>query len=73
MRARLGKRKLLLVGGSWGSAIGLRMALARPDLFHAYVGTAQVVSKAEGEVIAYNRVTAKAAINAAIAKAAIHL
>jgi pimeloyl-ACP methyl ester carboxylesterase len=59
MRKRLGKRKLVLVGGSWGSAIGLRMALARPDLFHAYVGTAQVVSKAEGEVISYDRVLAK--------------
>ena len=51
MRARLGKRKLVLVGGSWGSAIGLRMALARPDLFHAYVGTAQAVSKPQGEVL----------------------
>ena len=60
MRVRLGKRKLVLVGGSWGSAIGLRMALARPDLFHAYVGTAQVISKAEGEVIVYDRVLAKA-------------
>jgi pimeloyl-ACP methyl ester carboxylesterase len=60
MRARLGKRKLVLVGGSWGSAIGLRMALARPDLFHAYVGSAQVVSKAEGEAIVYQRVLAKA-------------
>src|SRR5262245_14620967 len=60
MRARLGKRKLVLVGGSWGSAIGLRMALARPDLFHSYVGTAQVVSKADGEVIVYDRVMAKA-------------
>lgn len=60
MRTRLGKRKLVLVGGSWGSAIGLRMALARPDLFHAYVGTAQVVSPAESEAIAYQRVLAKA-------------
>lgn len=60
MCARLGKRKLVLVGGSWGSAIGLRMALARPDLFHAYVGTAQVISKSQGEVIVYDRVLAKA-------------
>lgn len=60
MRARLGKRKLVLVGGSWGSAIGLRMAKSRPDLFHAYVGTAQVINKAAGEVIAYQQVLAKA-------------
>lgn len=60
MRERLGKRKLVLVGGSWGSAIGLRMAIARPDLFYAYVGTAQVVSKPQGEAISYERVLAKA-------------
>lgn len=60
MRRRYGKSKLVLVGGSWGSAIGLRMALERPDLFHAYVGTAQAVSKPQGEVIGYRRVLAEA-------------
>jgi pimeloyl-ACP methyl ester carboxylesterase len=38
----LGKRKIILVGGSWGSMLGIYMAHARPDLFYAYVGSAQI-------------------------------
>ena len=37
-------RKIILLGGSWGSVLGVHMALSRPDLFHAYVGTGQLVS-----------------------------
>ena len=41
----LGQKKVILMGGSWGSALGVHMALRRPDLFHAHVGTAQLVSE----------------------------
>lgn len=41
---RLGKRKVILMGGSWGSALAVHMAQATPGLFHAYVGTAQLVN-----------------------------
>lgn len=41
---RLGKKKVILMGGSWGSALAVHIAKARPDLFNAYVGTAQFVS-----------------------------
>ncbi len=41
---RLGKRKVILMGGSWGSALSVNMAMAAPELFHAYVGTAQLVN-----------------------------
>lgn len=43
-RKRLGKQKLVLVGQSTGSLLGLKVAQRRPDLFYAYVGTAQFVS-----------------------------
>ena len=43
-RKRLGKQKLVLVGQSTGSLLGLKVAQHRPDLFYAYVGTAQFVS-----------------------------
>ncbi|HEY0896447.1 MAG TPA: alpha/beta fold hydrolase, partial [Sphingobacteriaceae bacterium] len=43
-----GKRKIILVATSWGSVLGARMALARPDLFLAYVGHSQIVNSAEG-------------------------
>lgn len=44
VRGKLGKRKLVLVGQSTGSLLGLKVAQRRPDLFYAYVGTAQFVS-----------------------------
>jgi len=47
VRERLGKNKLILMGGSWGSVLGAHMAKAGPDQFCAYVGTAQVVAQRE--------------------------
>jgi pimeloyl-ACP methyl ester carboxylesterase len=44
---RLRISRLVLVGHSWGSIVGLMAARARPDLFHAFVGTGQVVSGSE--------------------------
>lgn len=41
---RLGQDKVILMGGSWGSALAVKMVRARPDLFHAYVGSGQLVS-----------------------------
>ena len=38
------KRKVILVGQSWGSMLGLRAVKQRPDLFSAYVGTGFVAS-----------------------------
>jgi pimeloyl-ACP methyl ester carboxylesterase len=44
LQQQLGPRKVLLMGSSWGSVLGVHMAKRRPDLFAAYVGTAQMVS-----------------------------
>ena len=41
---KLGKKKLVLVGQSAGSGLGLKVAQRRPDLYYAFVGTAQMVS-----------------------------
>lgn len=41
---RFGKRQVILMGGSWGSALAVNIAMARPELFSAYVGTAQLVN-----------------------------
>jgi pimeloyl-ACP methyl ester carboxylesterase len=60
LRRRLGKDKIVLLGWSWGSIVGVHMANARPDLFAAYVGTGQVVAMQEGEKAAYANVLAKA-------------
>lgn len=42
--AKLGKKKLILVGQSAGTMLGLKVAQRRPDLFYAFVGTGQFVS-----------------------------
>jgi pimeloyl-ACP methyl ester carboxylesterase len=44
LRATLKQPKIILVGHSWGSVLGVYMAKARPDLFYAYVGTGQVAA-----------------------------
>ena len=56
----LGQRKVILMGSSWGSILGVHMAKARPDLFHAYVGTAQVVNARDNESGMYREVMALA-------------
>lgn len=40
----LHKKKIILLGHSWGSILGIYMIARRPDLFSAYVGTGQVVN-----------------------------
>jgi pimeloyl-ACP methyl ester carboxylesterase len=51
-RKRLGVDKIVLLGTSWGSLIGLEMAAQRPDLFSAYVGTSQPVGS-KGNLLGY--------------------
>jgi len=53
LRHRLGKPKIVLLGHSWGTMVGLRMVTERPELFSAYVGTGQVVSIAQKEPVDY--------------------
>jgi pimeloyl-ACP methyl ester carboxylesterase len=53
-------RKIILIGHSWGSILGVRMAQMRPDLIAAYVGTGQFVDKAEAEPILYDMLLARA-------------
>jgi pimeloyl-ACP methyl ester carboxylesterase len=52
---RLGKDRVVLVGLSFGSVVGLEMARARPDLFVACVGTGLFVHRDDGRAIAYER------------------
>lgn len=56
LRGRLNKDKIILLGHSWGSILGVRMAQMRPDLFSAYVGTGQVVDLGESLPVTYTRI-----------------
>jgi pimeloyl-ACP methyl ester carboxylesterase len=49
LRTYLRKDKIILVGHSWGSFLGIHIVKERPDLFYAYVGTGQVVGRATFE------------------------
>ena len=53
LRERFDEEKIYLAGHSWGTIIGVRAAQQRPDLFHAYVGTAQMVDVLETDQIIY--------------------
>lgn len=53
IRQRYGKDKLILMGHSWGTVVGMKAALMRPDLFHAYVGIGQVINTRDNERISF--------------------
>jgi pimeloyl-ACP methyl ester carboxylesterase len=47
LRARFGEQKIYLVGNSWGTILGALTAERAPGLYHALVGTGQMVSTVE--------------------------
>jgi proline iminopeptidase len=49
VRERLGKDKVILLGHSWGTIIGLRAAMERPDAIAAYVAHGQVINMQRNE------------------------
>jgi pimeloyl-ACP methyl ester carboxylesterase len=53
LRERFGQEKIYLMGHSWGSFIGLQVAATAPELYHAYIGVAQVTNQLQSEQIAY--------------------
>jgi proline iminopeptidase len=48
-RKRFGKRKVFVLGHSWGSMLGLRLAAAHPEWLHAYIGMGQATNSMESE------------------------
>lgn len=53
MRAKLGKDKVVLLGHSWGSALGTLYAARHPEKVAAYVGTGQIGDLAASEAAGY--------------------
>jgi len=56
LRTRFDQQKIYLVGHSWGTIIGVLASQARPDLFYAYIGTAQMVDVLETDQVIYDMV-----------------
>ena len=53
LRRRLGRQRVVLLGHSWGSALGLLYAARYPEKVVAWIGVAQVASMPEGEAMAW--------------------
>lgn len=53
LRDRFNVNKIYLVGNSWGSILGILAVQRQPELFHAYVGTGQMVSPRETDIMFY--------------------
>ena len=53
VRRRYAKRQVLLLGHSWGSAIGILYAGRHPEKVAAYIGVGQVADMSEGECVSY--------------------
>lgn len=60
LRTHLRKDKVVLLGHSWGSILGINMAKRRPDLFSAYVGTGQASDMPRSIAMAYAQLQAQA-------------
>ena len=57
---RFTEEKIYLLGESWGSTLGVLAVQERPDLFHAYVGSGQMISQRETDRIIWRDLLAYA-------------
>ena len=60
LRDRFAEEKIYLLGESWGSTLGVLAVPERPDLFHAYIGSGQMVSQRETDRIIWRDLLAYA-------------
>jgi proline iminopeptidase len=53
LRSRYGKKKIFVLGHSWGSLVGLQLAHEHPEWLYAYIGMGQVINGRAGERVGY--------------------
>ncbi|MBE9067399.1 alpha/beta hydrolase [Leptolyngbya cf. ectocarpi LEGE 11479] len=53
LRSRFDTDKIYLVGNSWGTILGTLAVQQHPELFYAYVGTGQMISLRETDILFY--------------------
>ena len=49
LRREFGKKKIFVLGHSWGSYLGLKIAQRHPEWLHAYIGMGQITDAMESE------------------------
>jgi proline iminopeptidase len=60
LRERFVENRIYILGESWGSTLGVLAVQQRPDLFHAYIGSGQMVSQRETDRIIWRDLLAYA-------------
>lgn len=53
LRDRFDEQRIYLLGSSWGTTLGTLAVQARPDLYHAYIGSGQMVDQQETDTLMY--------------------
>ncbi len=53
LRKAYDKPKVFVMGHSWGTLLGLKLAERRPEWLYAYVGAGQIINTSAGERIGY--------------------
>lgn len=51
---RFKQEKIYVLGESWGSSLGIMLVQKHPELFHAFIGTGQMVAFLDTEIYDYN-------------------
>lgn len=54
LRERFGQEKIILMGHSWGSYLGLKTIEQAPQLYSSYFGIGQISNQRESEALAYD-------------------
>ncbi len=60
LRAAYGKKKIFVMGHSWGTVLGLSLAERRPEWLYAYIGVGQIIDMRAGEKVGYDWVLQQA-------------
>ncbi len=60
LRERFGQDKIILMGHSWGSYVGVKTIQNYPELYAAYIAIGQVTDQKESERLAYDYMLAHA-------------
>ena len=63
LKKKYNKNKIFLTGFSWGSIIGMKLALKYPEDYIAYIGISQVINMKKGMEISQEWIEAKAKSN----------
>jgi pimeloyl-ACP methyl ester carboxylesterase len=70
LRSKYGKDKIFVMGHSWGTVLGLRLAEEHPEWLYAYIGMGQIIDMQKSERLDYEATleAAQAAGNAQAVK-----